>query len=116
MPMLTANRQLCGDYGVVVPGQQFTASPEQAAALIARGLATACEIRPVTYQAKVMIVPNAPEVAALPQPFRDVRLPDAQPEAVATESDPVLRAADVSESRTPDRSKRGSNRGPSAGR
>lgn len=93
---LIANRQLRGEYGLVVPGQEFEVREEIGLQLLRIGVVERPVDPKITYETKV-IVPEAPEVSAR-HPFRDVPVPDAESEAVASEGDSVLPDADVSES------------------
>lgn len=64
----------------------------------------------IIYERKVVTPEYAevrPEVAA---PFRNVPVPDEEPQEVATASDPVLPSADVPEKRVADRIGRGRNK------
>lgn len=103
-----ANRQLFGDYGAVVAGQQFECQDDVANELIARSLVRRLEAPKVAYEVKV-IVPEAPEVAAArePEPFRsDVPLPDPEPQGMAPEGNRVLPGSDVRQERPANRGRR----------
>ena len=89
-----ANRQLTGHYGVVSGGEEFEADDDVARQLLRTGLVRKPDPPRVLYETKV-IVPESPEAAPRPG-FRDVPVPDAEPAPVASESDPLLRASDVS--------------------
>lgn len=118
MPILKARRQLHGDYGSVAAGEHFEVSDELAAQLEAAGLV---EIRVLHeagmnhgYETKV-IHPEAPTVGPRP-PFCNLHVPDAEPEAVAPESNRVLPETDIPASGTADSGRRRERKGPGAGR
>lgn len=90
---LIANRPITGDYGTVVPGQDFEPTDERAHDLLKRGLARKKEEPVIQYETKV-VTPEAPEVSPR-HPFRDVPVPDAEPEDVAPEGDSGVPDADV---------------------
>ena len=105
---LIANRQLAGDYGVVVAGDQFIVSDPDGLKLIEMGVARRADPPRVLYETKPAryemptIQPAAPEVSARASDFRDVCLPDAKPAPVAPESNSVLPKPNASEPGTAD--------------
>ena len=111
---LIANRQLTGDYGTVVAGQEFEASEQIAARLLSMNVAHRATAPRIEYDTKV-IVPAAPEVSAR-QPFRDLPVPDEESPEMAASGDRVLRDTDLSASRATDFSGRGGRPRPSARR
>jgi hypothetical protein len=108
---LIANCQLTGDYGTVTAGDIFIVPDPDAQKLITAGVARRAdpprilyETKPARYEMRT-IQPEAPEVSArstFPDAPGYVRLPDAQPQTVASESDSVLPKPNVSEQGTPD--------------
>ena len=78
-----AIRQLTGNYGTVIAGQEFTCSDDVARELLAAGVVRRPDPPQVIYETKV-IVPEAPEVRARDS-FRDVCLSDKEPQGVAPE-------------------------------
>ena len=111
---LTANTQLTGSYGTVVAGQEFECEEATARELLSAGMVRKTGPPIVRYETKV-IVPEAPEVSAR-HSFRDVPVSDEEPEAVAAQSHPVLRAADAPERGTADSGGRGRRSGSAARR
>jgi hypothetical protein len=98
---LIANRQLRGEYGLVAPDQEFEARDEVAGDLLRRDLARRAGPPVVLYETKPIQPQEAPEVR--PEvPFRDVPVPHAEPEAVASEGDSVLPESDPQPSRAGD--------------
>jgi len=97
---LIANRQLTGDYGTVTAGQLFIVPDPDAEKLMAADCARRADPPRILYETKPAryempaVQPEAPGVSAR-DTFRDVCLPDAQPTAVAPESDPVLSEPDA---------------------
>ena len=82
----------------VLEGEAFDVPDEVAKQLLYAKKARIPAPPTVIYETKV-IVPEAPTVRPR-DPFRDVPMRDAQPPAVAPESDPLLPTADLSASRT----------------
>jgi len=89
---LIANRQLCGSYGVVGPGQEFNVEDDTGLQLISNGVAYRPNPPRILYQTKV-ITPEAPMVGA--GPFCDVPMCDSQPTEVAASGDTMFSVADV---------------------
>lgn len=89
-----ANRQLIGDYGTKAPDEEFDLRDEVATELLKSGMVRHATPPRVEYETKV-IVPEAPEVSPR-QPFRDVPVPHAEQEGVASEGNPMFPAADLS--------------------
>ena len=108
-----ANRQLTGHYGVVSAGQEFDAHEDVARQLLRAGLVKKPDPPTMAYETKV-IVPEVPE-AAPRDVFRDLRLPDAEPAAVAPEGDQELSAANVPAQRTVDSRGRSGRKAPGSG-
>jgi len=100
-----ANRQLCGEYGVVVADQEFDVRDEIAVQLLHRHLVRKPDPPQVHYETKV-IVPAAPEVSPR-EPFRDLPLLDAESPDVAPEGDRVLPATELPQPGTADPVRRG---------
>lgn len=107
---LIANRQLTGDYGTVTAGEIFIVPDPDGKKLIAAGVARPADPPRILYETKPQryempaIQPQAPEVSAR-DTFRapgHSLLPDAEPQAVAPESDSVLAKPNVSEQGAPD--------------
>src|SRR4051794_16492770 len=99
---LIANRQLCGDFGVVAQGESFMCHDEQTAtSLLGRALARTAAPPRILYETKV-IAPEAPEVGPR-LPFRDLPLCHPQPAELAFESHRPLPFADACKPGTPDR-------------
>jgi hypothetical protein len=92
-----ANRQLRGNYGLVVPDQEFETTDAIADSLLKRGLVRHAVPPKVQYETKI-IKPEAPEVGPR-EPFRDLPLPDEKSENVASEGDNLLPEPDVSQDR-----------------
>lgn len=110
---LIANRQLYGEYGTVVAGQEFEARDEIALQLLQSGVVHRADPPRVTYETKV-IVPMASEVTAR-QPFRHLPVSDQEPPTVVAQSDGVLSAADIQGERNDDTGRRPGRRRPSSG-
>lgn len=106
---LIANCQLRGEYGQVVPDQEFEARDEIAVELIARGNARHARPPKIQYETKI-ITPVAPVVSAR-EPFRDGAVSNAQPKVVDTEGHRVLSTADLSDSGAADTRGRGRRTG-----
>ena len=106
-----ANRQLRGEYGIVVPDQLFECSDETAQELLKSGLVRNALPPRVQYETKV-ITPEAPEVSPR-EPFPG-HLPmlDKKPETVATEGDPLFHGANLPPLGTTDPRGRGGRSGP----
>jgi hypothetical protein len=111
-----ANHQLRGEYttepGVkvtVLPDQPFEPSDEAAEQLLKAGLVRHARPPKVQYETKV-IVPEAPEVGPR-EPFRDVPVPHAQSQDVATEGAELFHGADLSPLRAPHPRGRGGRAG-----
>jgi hypothetical protein len=102
---LIANRQLCGDYGVVSPDQEFDASDDVAKQLLDRGLVRAAQPPTVTYETKPIVPQEQPQLVP-ESPFRHVPMPDTESSPVATESDTELSVAGLPEERASDHSGR----------
>jgi hypothetical protein len=100
-----ANSQLRGEYGTVVPDQEFDVRDEVANELLKSGMVRHATPPRVEYETKV-ITPEAPEVGPR-QPFRDVLVPNPKQEDVVAEGNPVLSAANLSSGGTPDFGRRG---------
>ena len=116
---LITNRQLFHGEQLLAEGQSFEESdPRIAAELLNRGLVRKAEPPTVIYEKEALRnQDHSPEeiasaVSARP-PFRDMPVCDAEPQAVATESHPVLPAPDLSKPRVADR---GGRRGRSGSR
>jgi len=104
-----ANRALRGEYGTVVPDQEFECRDEIAQQLLKSGLVRNALPPKVEYETKI-IKPEAPEVGPR-EPFRDRTMPDAKQENVASESDRMFPVADLSSDRTTDPRGRGRRSG-----
>lgn len=102
---LIASRQLRGEYGLVVPDQEFEARDEVAVELIKKGLAHRPDPPKIQYQAKI-IRPEAPEVSPR-EPFRGSPVPHEEPPTVAPESNRIVPQPDVPASEDADRRRRG---------
>ncbi len=100
---LIANSQLYDKhgFGLVVAGQEFDCSPEEAKKLIERGCARKADPPKILYDTKI-IRALAPQVSAR-QPFRDLSVSNEEPEGLATTGDPVLSLANVQAERVADR-------------
>lgn len=109
---LVANRQLCGEYGVVGPGQEFETRDDIAEQLLKEDVVHRANPLRVDYETKV-IVPEASEVGAR-QPFRNVPLPDEESEGLAPEGNRMFSAADLPPLRADDPSRRGGRPRPGA--
>lgn len=110
---LIANRQLYGEYGTVVAGQEFEASDQVGLQLLQSGVVRRPDPPRVTYETKV-IVPTASEVSAR-QPFRHLPVSDPESPNMAAEGDRVLSAADLPAVRNDDPGRRSGRRRPSTG-
>ena len=104
---LIALRDMNGPFGTVTPGQEFHCADDVARELLQGGVVKVAPI--IRYETKV-IHPEAPEVAALPGPFRVLRDADtAEPGEVLAHGDAVLQRPDPPAPRT-DRAMRGRRR------
>lgn len=102
---LVANTQLTGAYGTVVAGQEFECHDPTALELLRAGSVRKVGPPAVRYETKVISPGEAPQVSAR-ENFRHMPLSDEGSETVASEGDPVLRAADVQQRGAADRSGR----------
>jgi hypothetical protein len=105
---LIANRQLTGVYGTVGPGEAFECDDELAQELLRAGVVRKAEPPRVLYQTKAV---SPPEVGPA-IPFRDLPVPDAKPQEVAAQGDPVLPGPNLRQERAPDPVKRRGRAGP----
>jgi len=100
---LIANRQLCFGNTVYSAGEEFDADDAVAIDLMQREVARRAlpptiiyETKPARFETPLIV----PEVTAR-QPFRDVPVPDEEPQDMAPESDSVLPESDVPKQGTP---------------
>ena len=110
---LVANKQTTGDYGTIPPGGVFHTPDDIGRQLITMGIARIDAPPAVLYETKV-VTPEAPQVSArdiFPGPTSDGALPDAQPEGLAPEGDPLLSGAEVQEPGAPDSGRRSKRSG-----
>lgn len=110
---LVANKQTTGDYGTIPPGGVFHTPDDIGRQLIAMEIARIDAPPAVLYETKV-VTPEAPQVStrdAFPGPTSDGALPDAPPQGVAAESDPVLPETDIPEPGAPDSGRRSKRSG-----
>ena len=99
---LIANRQLTGEYGTVIAGQQFIVRDEIAMQLLKDGVVRRAEAPRIAYSTKVIRPQETPEVSPRGPFHGDVSVPDAEPADVVTAGHQVLSESDVSTSRITD--------------
>lgn len=95
---MIADRPTTGDYGSVIPGQEFECTDAVAQHLMKNGIAHKADVPKIGYETKAI----EPHEVGITVPFRDVPVSDAEPPAVAAESNPVVPEPNVSESGAPD--------------
>jgi hypothetical protein len=88
---LIANRQLTGEYGTVIAGQEFECSDQIAHELLAQGMVRKADPPKVVYETKVV----RPAEVGPTQPFRNVPVPDQEPAPVDPPRDRVVQIADL---------------------
>jgi hypothetical protein len=105
-----ANRQLRGEYGSVVPDQQFECREETAQQLLKADLVRHALPPKVEYETKI-IKPEAPEVSPRETFPGHVSVSDKEQETVASEGDRMFSVTDLSQDRTTDPRGRGGRSG-----